>query len=205
MGESHDISTLRLIQVVHRHGDRTPVLFVPNDPYINASIYWPEGVGELTLEGKYRMYRLGQFLRQEYDSFLGHNFSPREVYARSSLCSRCLESLSLLLSGAYPPNNTVWQWSNGSDVELAHQWQPFPIETFMPEKYDAILDVEKHCPKADEEMNKIFNSEKVVKLLEENAEFLANLSESVGMEINSLKLTNRVYEDLTLEHNRGYK
>ncbi len=106
---NHDISTLKLLQVVHRHGDRTPTELFPNDPFKNVSKYWYEGIGELTTRGKYRMYKLGQFVRNQYNEYLGHNYSPREVYARSSAQGRCLESLSCLLAGAYPPNSKQWQ------------------------------------------------------------------------------------------------
>ena len=90
---NHDISTLKVLQVVHRHGDRSPVHFLPKDPFKNVSEYWPEGGGQLSNSGKLRMYRLGQFLRNEYQEFLGQAYSPREVYARSSLSHRCLESV----------------------------------------------------------------------------------------------------------------
>ena len=93
---NHDISTLKILQVVHRHGDRTPNTFLANDPYKNMTMYWPEGKAELTKEGKIRMFKLGQFVRREYDAFLGDQYSPREVYARSSISSRCLESVSLV-------------------------------------------------------------------------------------------------------------
>ena len=136
---NHDISTLKLLQIVHRHGDRTPVVFSPNDPFKNES-YWPEGIGELTTKGKYRMYKFGQFVRQEYGEYFGDNYSPREVYARSSSGERCIESVSCLLSGAYPPNQLFWKWNNGSDAELGRLWQPFPILTFMPRSMDLALD-----------------------------------------------------------------
>ena len=136
---NHDISTLKLLQIVHRHGDRTPIIFPPNDPFKNES-YWPEGIAQLTSKGKYRMYKLGQFIRQEYHQYLGDNYSPREVYARSSLHDRCIESLSLLLSGAYPPNQKLWQWNNRSDAELGRFWQPVPIQTYMPAVNDLVLE-----------------------------------------------------------------
>ena len=34
---NHDISTLKLLQIVHRHGERTPLSFTPNDPFKNES------------------------------------------------------------------------------------------------------------------------------------------------------------------------
>ena len=111
----HDISTLKLLQIVHRHGDRSPIDFKHNDPY-KSSDHWTEGIGELTTEGKYRMYKRGQFIRQEYDSFLGDKHSPREVYVRSSLTDRCIESVSCLLSGAYSLTQKSWEWNNGSDA-----------------------------------------------------------------------------------------
>src|ERR1700748_3570963 len=76
--------TLRLLQVMNRHGDRNAENWFPNDPFVNLTEYWSEGEGALTLKDKRRMYGIGRFIRQEYDSFLGNQFSPREVYARSS-------------------------------------------------------------------------------------------------------------------------
>ena len=136
---NHDISTLKLLQIVHRHGDRTPVILLPNDPFQGES-YWPEGLGQLTTKGKYRLYKTGQFIRQEYGQYLGDKYSPREVYARSGMVDRCMESLSCLLAGAYPPKPKLWQWSNGSDSELGLIWQPIPIETFMPIQEDVVLE-----------------------------------------------------------------
>ena len=135
---NHDISTLKLLQIVHRHGERGPASFTPNDPFKNES-YWPEGYGELTSKGKYRMYKLGQFIRQEYGSYLGDECSPREVYARSAISDRCIESVSCLLSGAYPPKQRSWKWNEGSDAELGAVWQPFPIQTIMAADKDHML------------------------------------------------------------------
>ena len=135
---NHDISTLKLLQIVHRHGERSPIDFTANDPY-KSDHYWTEGIGELTAKGKYRMFKRGQFIRQEYDKYLGDGYSPREVYVRSSITDRCIESVSCLLSGAYPPKQKTWQWNEGSDASLGQVWQPFPIQTFMPKEEDLVL------------------------------------------------------------------
>src|SRR5882724_5499887 len=136
---NHSISTLKVLQVVHRHGDRNIENWYPNDPFLNRSKYWREGEGALTVQGKYRMYRLGQFIRNEYNAYLGQEYSPREVYARSSAKPRCLESAAMVLSGAYPPNNTDWQWNNGPNAPLGQVWQPFPIDTYIPMDDDRLL------------------------------------------------------------------
>lgn len=204
---NHDISSLKLLQVVHRHGDRTPTEFVGNDPFSDLNKYWPEGEGELTNEGRLRLYKLGQFIRREYNQFLGEDYSPREVYVRSSLSHRCLDSASLLLSGAYPPNNMKWQWSsnNGTDDKLGSLWQPFPIESFMPKDDDIVMTVDRNCPTAEEELKKILNSETVLKLLDENKDFFDELSEKVGHKVNDLKTINKLYEALVIERNRDLK
>ena len=106
----HDISTLKSLQLVHRHGDRAIVDFYPNDPFAkNMDKYFPEGDGNLAVHGKYRMHKIGQFIRQAYQQYLGDAYSPREVYVRSSAKPRCLESTEALLSGLYPPQNNFWQ------------------------------------------------------------------------------------------------
>lgn len=99
----NDTSTLQLIQIVHHHGDKTADFFVKNDPFSkDMDKYWPIGVGQLTLKGKFRMYKLGQFFRKSYSSFLNRT-NPQQVYARSSIEHRCIESASMFLAGAFPP------------------------------------------------------------------------------------------------------
>jgi hypothetical protein len=45
----------------------------------------------------------------------------------------------------------------------------------------------------------------VVNILNENKLFLDNLTQFVGQAFNTLKSANRLYEDLLIEYNRGYK
>lgn len=62
----------QLLQViaVYRHGDRTPIMLYETDPYKNYS--WPDGLGgELTNQGKERMWHLAKFYRNRYEHFLG--------------------------------------------------------------------------------------------------------------------------------------
>ena len=68
------------------------------------------------------MNAIGKYLRKRYKNFLTEN--PREVWVRSSEKERCLESVTLILSGLYPPNGR-WKWNN----DVGQVWQPFPIHT----------------------------------------------------------------------------
>ncbi|CAG2109807.1 unnamed protein product, partial [Medioppia subpectinata] len=65
-------------------------------------------------------------------------YSPREVYVRSSITDRCIESTSSLLAGVYPPKTQDWIWDIGGDAKLGHDWQPIPIQTFMPHVDDLV-------------------------------------------------------------------
>lgn len=72
---------------------------MPNDPYGNASQYWPQGLGQLTPKGRARMFAIGQYLRARYGDYLGDKYAPMEVFARSSGKDRCLASAQLVLAG----------------------------------------------------------------------------------------------------------
>src|SRR5437899_5887460 len=80
-GAEMNSSTLKLVQIIHRHGDRSPIRFYFNDPYKDAS-KWPLGIGQLITDGKERMYKIGKLIRTRYEKFLTKN--PREVKIRSS-------------------------------------------------------------------------------------------------------------------------
>ncbi|XP_051168234.1 venom acid phosphatase Acph-1-like isoform X3 [Leptopilina boulardi] len=96
-------STLKLISVVFRHGDRTPNLWeqYPEDPH-NTLLSKPSIEGKLTESGQLRANNLGIFLRNRYNEFLKTNYSSGFVEARSTKINRTQESLKLVLKGLYP-------------------------------------------------------------------------------------------------------
>ena len=113
--------------IIHRHGDRTPYSFYTNDPYQDPK-YWPVGVGQLTSQGKQRMYDFGRKLRTRYHAYLSQN--PREAHIQSSSKDRCIESAFYLASGLYPPKgHFVWNTS--------HLFQAFSIYS-SPEVFDRV-------------------------------------------------------------------
>ena len=63
------LGELLLVQMIFRHGARTALFDIPNDPYQNYS--WSEGAGGLTVKGKERMYYYGQVARRRFKSYLG--------------------------------------------------------------------------------------------------------------------------------------
>jgi hypothetical protein len=114
---------LELLQIVFRHGDRTPVVIYPTDFY-NAS-EWSKygGLGQLTQTGMQQHNEFGKFLRARYnESFLGMYYDRNRVYVRSTDYDRTIMSAQSLLSGLYPPVD-YQLWSN----EI--KWQPVPVHT----------------------------------------------------------------------------
>ncbi|XP_003394436.1 venom acid phosphatase Acph-1 [Bombus terrestris] len=94
---------VELVQVVFRHGDRTPT---KSELYKNLAynpIYDSLGYGQLTDAGKIREFRLGAILRKRYRAFLGDHHKYGSVYAYSSDIDRTKMSLQLVLGGLYPP------------------------------------------------------------------------------------------------------
>lgn len=124
---SEDSLQLKLVAIVHRHGDRTPLNFLPGDPY-SDNIFWPDGKSELLASGKDRLYQLGESLRAYYGNFLTNN--PREVHARSSDADRCIESAEMLLHGLYSAKGR-WIYNSKTD------YLPVPIHT-TPTRYDRV-------------------------------------------------------------------
>ncbi|XP_054169316.1 prostatic acid phosphatase-like [Oppia nitens] len=200
---NHDISTLKLLQVIHKHGERSPMSWTPNDPYHDIK-YWPEGLGELTAKGKYQMYKIGQFIRNEYKTYFGDNISPRDVYARSAASSRSSESCSALLAGAFPPTQQQWQWDVGNDTQLAHVWQPIAIETFLPEKDDLVCNEARHCKAVNDETTRIY-SQSVVKEFEAKYKDLYDkLTKGVGSKIDDIWSAFDLYDTLSAELDNNY-
>ncbi|XP_019870445.1 venom acid phosphatase Acph-1 isoform X2 [Aethina tumida] len=115
-----EASTLRLVHILFRHGDRTNVSrhSYPNDPFKNET-YHPFGPGELTKKGKIKSLRLGKALRERYDKFLGKDWNSEVVEAWSSDTGRSKMTLLLVLARLFPPQEE-------EILEEGLNWQPIP-------------------------------------------------------------------------------
>ncbi|XP_075679224.1 prostatic acid phosphatase-like [Dermatophagoides pteronyssinus] len=192
-----DVNTLKLVILIHRHGDRTPIETYPRDPYRDGSKYWPDGWGQLTSNGKNRMYNLGLYLSKRYSNFLGQ--TPHEVSIRSSASDRCLESVELILAALYPPVGR-WKWNDN----FGQKWQPFPIQT-VPHENDGMLYPESKCRKAEQIEADIYKSEPVLKYYNQMKSTLLYVQDNTGYENVDLIKAEEIFDSLLIEKMNGYK
>ncbi|XP_014208376.1 venom acid phosphatase Acph-1-like [Copidosoma floridanum] len=118
-GEKSNLE-LDLVQVIFRHGVRTPL--EQEAKFINItdpSIYGYD-FGQLTKEGMKQEYVLGKLLREHYNEHLG-TYDKRDVVAVSTPSHRTRMSLELVLAGLFPPTRTE---------------QLFPELTWRPIRYE---------------------------------------------------------------------
>ncbi|KAH9423340.1 hypothetical protein DERP_003619 [Dermatophagoides pteronyssinus] len=196
---------LKLVFLFHRHGERTPYQLYPNDPF-KDNITNTVGIGQLINKGKRRLYHLGQYLSKRYynQNDGGNHFpiekkSPRNVYVRSSGSERCLQSVTLLLAGMFPPENQ-WKWMNDS---LGSLWQPIAIQT-VPFDYDSLLNPDYKCPFAEHILNnEIYQSKEAKNITKKYRNLFEKLSNWTGYRLNEMNLVNAacIYDILLSEHN----
>ncbi|CAD5217721.1 unnamed protein product [Bursaphelenchus okinawaensis] len=192
LSATSDLSTLRYVQAVWRHGDRTPSTLIPTDTD-NGIDSWPEGLGELTVKGEGQQYELGKLLRQRYDGFLDKKYSPFQIYVRSSDYNRTLASAQANLIGLFPPE----------DSELFNKqlrWRPIPVHT-IPKNEDRELFDRITCPHADTEEDSVYGSAEVKILEDHNADFLQFLAEKTGLYDKQVPLRNmwKIFDPLMAE------
>mgnify|MGYP005983668887 FL=1 len=84
----------------------------------------------LLQKGKQMSFKLGDILRQRYDSFLGDLYVPEMVEAVSTDFDRTKASLLLVLAALFPPA-PAQRWSDSLP------WMPIPIH-FDKDRYDYV-------------------------------------------------------------------
>jgi len=130
---AQQVDDLVMVALLHRHGDRAPLV---QTPVVTPSDYekqWPLGSGELTALGANQIYALGQKFHQKYVSggFLPARYHPHFYAGRSSDFHRTLQSASSFLYAVYPPEAN-------SSYDLPGGFQPVPVST-VPKDEDKLL------------------------------------------------------------------
>ncbi|RNF01141.1 putative membrane-bound acid phosphatase 2 [Trypanosoma rangeli] len=101
--------TLRLVQVVHRHGSRSAIV-----KYNTTQICGDIPCGYLNAAGRTMLLKAGEFLREHYNSntakpfFSSENYDPSVSYSRSTDVPRTLQSAAAFLYGLFPNRSTAF-------------------------------------------------------------------------------------------------
>jgi len=182
--------TLRLLHVLYRHGDRTPIEPYPNDPYKDIS-YWPVSWGQLTNKGKERHYKLGNYIRVRYNDFIPHKYSSDGVFVRSTDIDRTLMSAESHLAGLFPPtDDQLWNPSL--------QWQPIPVHTVSKDE-DLLLSLSSPCPLYDKLLNELNQSPEIQAMIAKNKDLFAYLTEKSGRNVTTFEDVEFLYDVLFIE------
>ncbi|XP_031787977.1 testicular acid phosphatase homolog [Nasonia vitripennis] len=190
-----DDLTLQLVQVVFRHGARTPSRAEALRVNVtNSAIYWPEGHIQLTNVGKQQAYKLGTLLRKKYDKFLGP-YNPQEYYALTTGYTRTIMSLQLALAGLFPPAIQD-SWSNKL------HWRPIP---FHRNPIDLDITLAPHQTKLckDLYLETINNSIDFQRNLSKYTEFLENMENQTGFPFKTDFLYNSAWTLYAIEYHKA--
>ncbi|XP_031562969.1 prostatic acid phosphatase-like [Actinia tenebrosa] len=172
---------LRMVNMVYRHGDRSPTTTFPLDKNLK---YWPQGLGQLTRLGMLQEYKLGKFIKKRYidDNELLNKtmYLKDEVYCRSTDTDRTIMSAQAQMNGLYPPHgNQIWR----PHVE----WQPIPVHVESL-KNDKLLRGS-NCPRYEELMEKSYSSQEYKDIKLKYQDFYKGLRVQTGLN-DSLKFRN---------------
>jgi len=192
---AHVPGGLRMVHVVFRHGDRTPIDPYPTDPYKSESS-WPVSLGQLTSRGKLQHQELGRWLRKRYSDFLSHDYSEKEVYIRSTDVDRTLMSAAANLQGLFPPEGYL-------KFDPALNWQPVPIHT-VAQSEDYLLSSHANCPKFEELHAQVLEGQVMKTIYLENEEMFRYISKHTGLNLTDIVHLDYVYDSLLCEwiHNK---
>ncbi|XP_022919635.2 testicular acid phosphatase homolog [Onthophagus taurus] len=187
---------LYLVHVICRHGDRTPRLTYAQDPYKNQR-YYPVGLGQLTKNGKQRMYNVGIALKKRYQEFLGNFYLPWQVKIRSSSLDRTQMTAQLVMAGMYPPK-TAQIWNKNLT------WQPISME-ILPYKQDRIFLADHSCPKFNNLLKENIQHAKESGKFNKYEYMFKNLRKHTGQNVQTPEDVLRIYDTLMCQKEWGLK
>ncbi|XP_019767126.2 venom acid phosphatase Acph-1 isoform X1 [Dendroctonus ponderosae] len=175
-------TTLKLVHVIFRHGDRNPgkSQLYPSNAYYDEMHYYPYGYGQLTNNGKIRMYELGKIIRKRYNNFLGSQWNMNVLDIRSTDYNRTKMSAQLMTAGLWPPRRiNIWN--------PVFRWQPIPYNYERAEN-DELLSPWLACSTVNTLISALLESTELGNYMSERYnETLHILSENTGLEMSYLQ------------------
>ena len=138
---------LLFVQLLHRHGDRTPIHAYP------PSHLWddyPLPPGSLTSIGWAQHNAVGRALQQRYmrdEPLLSpYQYRPHSLVVRSTEVERCIQSVTALLSALYPPQLNHSAATDAAEANHRTTLTPYPPVSVMPMPLDYLLQSTDKCP-----------------------------------------------------------
>jgi len=192
---SDEDTSVELLQIVFRHGDRTPVQNYPLDPH-NETI-WAKygGYGQLTQLGMRQHFEYGQFLRNRY-SFLDKIYSRNRVNVISTDFDRTIMSAQSLLSGLFEPVD-YQKWSKDMN------WQPIPVHT-TDAKNDKVF-YSNDCPRYNELKNEVAQSQEYTELNKKYKDLFEIIDGKAGFETMNLMDLWKIGDVIKIEKSYGFE
>lgn len=174
---SYANSALLSVIEISRHGARQAL-----KPYPWNAYDWEVNVSDLTHEGLIQHYLIGRELRYRYvqsQQFLPKSYDLEKIYISSTDTARTIMSTQGHMFGLYPDGPVLTQNSNqytatppfdinnlndsikGTGLHaLPYHFQPVSIEVQPIEKDPSLIVFSKSCPRMDQLVRDVENSEK---------------------------------------------
>ncbi|KAK5986693.1 Intestinal acid phosphatase, partial [Trichostrongylus colubriformis] len=176
---------LLLVQVIWRHGDRSPTKTFPKDPFQERNwTFGGGGFGQLSPLGMKQHMDLGKLIRKTYVDdmkFLSARYSSEEIYIRSTDTNRTIISAISNLLGMYGPNDG--KAIPGIDYPAVEGWPPglVPIAIHtVDDDTDYVANTDAYCYRREVLWAMAKNSSMLRAYQNVNAGLFANLTRLSG-------------------------
>ncbi|CAD7084869.1 unnamed protein product [Hermetia illucens] len=187
-------STLKAVSMLFRHGDRTPTLAYPLDPYRDYP--WPGGFEALSEKGAQQLHTSGIIKSARYSSLFStncdlaatHTVDLDKILVFSSSAQRCVDTVTNFLNGFIKvewPSSLINVIPLDQDEMLAVPGKPCP-------KHESII---RTGPSLDDpDFKKIIDFESP-----EGKELLAYLEKNTGMPVFSSTVLHYLEDTLSIQ------
>lgn len=187
---------LLFVSVVYRHGQRTPVLTYPNDPYGRTDEYFPAGWGQLTHIGRRQLFELGTWLRRRYlGTVLRERYHRDDIRIESTDIDRTLQSAASNTAALFPPEGND-RWTEGAS-SIGTAWQPVPVHT-VPLHLDDRLWFGRRC-EAFEQLLREAHEQLIAHYHIHHKHLMAYVSRHSGSPLKTILDVWSVYDSLAVE------